>query len=90
MKRSYFLVAAAVAVVGLMAGCSSSQDKAAKADAEMTTKRMQLADKYQACTKKATAYEAAVKAGTANDMAPEDQVQMSQCDEIMKTLEALK
>ncbi len=88
MKRSHFF--AAVAVIGLMAGCSSSQDKSAKADAEMTSKRMQLADKYQDCTKKATAYEEAVKAGTGNDMAPADQIQMSQCDEIMKMLEALK
>jgi len=88
MKRSYIL--AAVAVLGLMAGCSSPQDKSAKADAEMTAKRMQLADEYQACTKKATAYEEAVKAGKGNDMAPADQVQMSSCDEIMKTMEALK
>lgn len=88
MKRSHFF--AAVAIIGLMAGCSSPQDKAAEADAEMTAKRMELADKYQECTKKATAYEEAVKAGTGNDMRPEDQVQMSTCDEIMKTLEALK
>ncbi len=88
MKRSYIL--AVVAVFGLMAGCSSPQDKAAKADADMTTKRMQLADEFQVCTKKATAYEEAVKAGTGNDMRPEDQVQKSECDEIMKTLEALK
>jgi hypothetical protein len=56
----------------------------------MKEKRMELADKYQTCTKKAGAYEEAVKAGTGNDMAPSDQVQMSECDEIMKTLEALK
>ena len=88
MKRAHFFVAAAV--IGLMAGCSSSQDKAAKADAELKGKRMQLADQYQACTKKANAYEEAVKAGTGNDMAPADQIQMAECDEIMKTLEALK
>ncbi len=81
---------AAVAVIGLMAGCTSSQDKAAQADADMKAKRMELADKYQTCTKKANAYEEAVTAGTGNDMAPEDQVQMSKCDEIMKTMEALK
>ncbi len=90
MKRSYFFVAAAATVMVLMAGCSSPQDKSAKADAEMTTKRMELADDYQKCTKKAAAYEEAVKAGTGNDMAAADQVQMSQCDEIMNTLEALK
>ena len=91
MNRSYIL--AAVAVFGLLAGCSSpqsSQDQAAQADADMKAKRMELADKYQACTTKANAYEEAVKAGKGNEMAPEDQVPMSQCDEIMKTLEALK
>ena len=88
MKRLHIF--AAVAVIGLMAGCSSSQDKAAKADADMTAKRMQLADQYQECTTKATAYEAAVKEGKGNEMASEDMIQMSQCDEIMKTLEALK
>ena len=81
---------AAVAVVGLLAGCSSPEDKAAQADADLKEKRMQLADEYQTCTKKANAYDAAVKAGTGNDMAPEDQVQMSTCDGIMKTMEALK
>jgi len=39
----------------------------------MKAKRMQLADEYQTCTKKANAYEAAVKAGTGGDVAPEDQ-----------------
>jgi outer membrane murein-binding lipoprotein Lpp len=88
MKRS--TIFAAVAVVGLLAGCSSPQDKAAEADADLKAKRMELADEYQTCTKKAKDYEAAVKAGKGNDMAPEDQVQMSTCDEIMKTMEALK
>jgi len=88
MKISHYF--AAVAVIGLLTGCSSPQDNAAKADAEMKQKRMQMADQYQECTTKAAAYEKAVKAGTGNDMAPGDQVQMSTCDEIMKTLEALK
>ncbi len=88
MKRSSFF--AAVAVIGLMAGCSSPEDQANQADADMKAKRMQLADEYQKCTKKAGAYEEAVKAGTGNDVRPEDQVQMAQCDEIMKTMEALK
>jgi outer membrane murein-binding lipoprotein Lpp len=88
MKRS--TIFAAVAVVGLLAGCSSAEDKAAQADADLKAKRMELADEYQTCTKKAKDYDAAVKAGTGNDMAPEDQVQMSTCDEIMKTMEALK
>ena len=56
----------------------------------MKAKRMQLADQYQDCTKKAGAYEQAVTAGTGNDVATEDQVQMAECDEIMKTMEALK
>lgn len=88
MKRSYFLAAAAVLV--LMAGCSSPEDKAAKADAEMKQKRMQLADEYQECTKKAAAYDEAVKKGEGEYVRPEDQVTMAQCDEIMKTMEALK
>ena len=88
MKHTYLF--AAVAVIGLMAGCTSSQDRAAQADADMKEKRMELADKYQTCTKKAGAYEQAVTAGTGNEVAPEDQVQMAQCDEIMKTMEALK
>ncbi len=88
MKRSYIL--AVVAVFGLLAGCSNPQDQAAKAEADMTEKRMQLADEFQTCTKKATAYEEAVKAGKGNEMEPADQVQMSSCDEIMKTMEALK
>ena len=88
MKRAYFF--AAMAVLVLMAGCSSPQDKAAKADAEMTKKRMQLADEYQKCTKKAAAYEDAVKKGEGESVRPEDQVATAQCDEIMKTMEALK
>ena len=88
MKRLHLF--ATVIVIGLLAGCASSQDKAADADAQLKEKRMQLADEYQECTTKATAYEAAVKEGKGNEMKPEDMVQSSQCDEIMKTLEALK
>jgi len=88
MKRSYIL--AVVAVFALMAGCSSPQDKAAMADADLKAKRMQLADEFQTCTKKAAAYDEAVKAGKGSEVEPADQVQMSSCDEIMKTLEALK
>ena len=88
MKRLHIF--AAIAVIGFLAGCSSPQDKAADADAQLKAKRMQLADDYQACTTKAAAYEAAVKEGKGNEMDPADQIQTSQCDEIMKTLEALK
>lgn len=88
MKR--LSIFATVAVFAIMAGCSSPEDKANQADADMKAKRMQLADDYQACTKKAEAYSAAKAAGTQNDLAPSDQVEMSQCDEIMKTMEALK
>ena len=88
MKRLQFF--AAVAVIGLLAGCSSPEDKAADADAQMKQKRMQMADQYQECTTKANAYDAAVKAGKGSEVAAEDQVQMSSCDEIMKTMEALK
>ena len=88
MKPSNFFVA--LAIVGFLAGCASPQDKAANAEADMTKKRMMLADEYQECTGKANAYEQAVAAGTGNDMASADQIPMSQCEEIMKTLEALK
>jgi len=88
MKRSSFF--AVVAVIGLMAGCSSPEDKANQADADMKAKRMQLADEYQTCTTNATAYDAAVKAGTGNEIDPEKRATTAQCDEIMKTMEALK
>ena len=88
MKLSNFF--AAVAVIGLMAGCTSSTDKAAQADADMKEKRMQLADEYQTCTTKAATYEKAVQDGKDKEYAPADQVVMAQCDEIMRTMEALK
>lgn len=88
MKRSYFFTALTVLV--LIASCSSPEDQAAKADADMKKKRMELADQYQECTKKAAAYEEAVKKGEGDSVRPENQVTMAQCDEIMKTMEALK
>ena len=88
MKRS--LIFATVAVFAFMAGCASPEEKASQADADMKQKRMQLADDYQDCTKKAAAYEQAKQAGTQNDLRPADQVEMAQCDDIMKTMEALK
>ena len=88
MKRSSFF--AAVAVIGLMAGCSSPEDKSNQADADMKAKRMQLADEYQDCTQKAAAYEQAEKDGKAKEIPPEDRMTTAQCDEIMKTMEALK
>jgi outer membrane murein-binding lipoprotein Lpp len=89
MKRS--LIFATVAVFALMAGCSSSpEEQAAQADADMKAKRMQLADDYQQCTTDAAAYEQAKAAGNANEIAPEKQKTKADCDEIMKTMEALK
>lgn len=88
MKRSSIL--AALAVLALMAACSSPQDKAAKADAEMTQKRMQLADDYKQCTEDAAAFEQAKKDGTADRVPPERQKTKADCDEIMKMMEALK
>jgi outer membrane murein-binding lipoprotein Lpp len=84
------LTLAAVAVFAFVAGCSSPQDKANQADADMKEKRMQLADEYQQCTADAAAYEQAKAAGNANEIAPDKQKTKEQCDEIMKTLEALK
>ena len=88
MKRSSFF--AAVAVIGLMAGCSSPEDKANQADADLKEKRMQLADDFQECNQKAAAYEQAEKDGKAKEIPPEDRMTKAQCDEIMKTMEALK
>lgn len=88
MKRT--LTFAAVAVFAFLAACSSPQDKAAKADAEMTEKRMQLADEYKQCTADAAAYEQAKKDGNAKEVAPEKQKTKEDCDEIMKMMEALK
>jgi len=88
MKRSSFF--AVVAVIGLMAGCSSPEDKSNQADADMKAKRMQLADEYQDCTQKAEAYAQAEKDGKGKEIAPEDRKTTEQCDEIMKTMEALK
>ncbi len=51
---------------------------------------MQLADDYQSCTQKAAAYEEAEKAGKGKEIPPEDRMTTAQCDEIMKTMEALK
>ena len=88
MKRSFIF--AAVAVFAFMAACSSPQDKAAKADAEMTEKRMQLADDYKQCTEDAAAYEQAKKDGTADRVPTDRQKTKEDCDEIMKMMEALK
>lgn len=81
---------AALVVFALMAGCSSPQDKAAKADAEMTQKRMKMADEYKQCTEDAATYEQAKKDGTADRVPTERQKTKEDCDEIMKMMEALK
>jgi hypothetical protein len=88
MKYPYIFAAAAV--FALMAACSSPQDRAASADAEMTQKRMKMADDYQECTKLAAAYEQAKKDGTADRVPSDEQKTTEQCDEIMKMMEALK
>ena len=88
MKGLYIF--AAVLVFAFMAGCSSPQDKAAKADAEMTQKRMKMADEYKQCTEDAAAYEQAKKDGTADGVPTERQKTTEDCDEIMKMMEALK
>lgn len=85
------LIIAAAAVFALMTACGSSpEDQAAEAQAEMTQKRMKLADDYSQCTEDAAAYEAAKKDGTADRIPPERQKTKDQCDEIMKMMEALK
>lgn len=89
MKRT--LIFATVAVFVLMAGCSSSpEEQAAQADADMKEKRMQLADEYQQCTTDAAAYEQAKKDGKDKEIEPDKRKTKADCDEIMKTMEALK
>jgi len=84
------LIFATVVVFALMAACSSPEDKANMADAELKQKRLKLADEYQQCTDKAAAYEKAMKDGTADRISTDDQKTKEQCDEIMKMMDALK
>lgn len=88
MKGPLFFATAVV--FASMTACSSPQDKADMADADLKEKRMQLADEYQQCTDKAAAYEQAKKDGTADRISPDDQKTNEQCGEIMKMMEALK
>lgn len=84
------LTVAAATVLALTVACESPEERAADAQADMTQKRMELADDYQECTKQAAAYEQAKKDGTADRIPSDEQKTKEQCDEIMKMMEALK
>jgi hypothetical protein len=86
----HLLIATAVAALAFVAACASPQDKAAKADAQMTEKRMQLADEYKQCTEYAAAFVNAQEEGTADRVPPDRQMTKEDCEEIMKMMEALK
>lgn len=63
-----------IAVVGLLIGCQSAQDKAAKSQEAVNRERLELVDKYQKCMKKAE----------------QDKEQQAECEQYLKASEALK
>ncbi len=76
-----FQIAAAAALVGLVASCSSPQDKAAKAQGsaykaqeELTRQRLEFVDKYRKCVSDAG----------------QDALKVEACDSYLKAAEALQ
>lgn len=63
-----------IAVVGLLIGCQSAQDKAARSQEAVNRERLELVDKYQKCMKKAE----------------QDKEQQAECEQYLKASEALK
>ena len=59
---------------GLMTACSSSQDKAYKAQEKVHKERLELVEKYQNCMKKAG----------------EDEAKKEACEQYLKAADALK
>lgn len=72
MKSFYIFLFALV--LGLSAGCASSQDKAYKAQEKVHKERLKLVDEYKKCIQKAGTDQAAIEA----------------CDSYLKAAEALK
>ncbi len=54
MKIRNFLVLLCCGLIFLFSACSSSQDKAYKAQGRVSEERIELVNKYQECVKKAT------------------------------------
>ena len=63
-----------IAVVGLIIGCQSAQDKAAKSQEAVNRERLELVDKYKKCMKKAK----------------KDKEKEAECEPYLKAAEALK
>ena len=74
MKMKVVKLAGMVALIGILAACSSPQDKAAKADAEVANRRLELIDQYQKCVKDAEG----------------DQQKVDACDSYLKAADALQ
>ena len=83
-------IAAAVAAFAFVAACSSPQEKAAEADAEITNMRMELAEEYKQCNEYAAEFVNAQKEGKADRVPADRQKTKADCEEIMKMMEALK
>ncbi len=71
-----------LAAFGLMAACSSPEDKVAK-------EKMKLSEAYQECTQKSKAYKAALAEGTQDRIGESDRMTDEDCETIRKNLEAL-
>ncbi len=85
----YLTILGFIAIVGLLAGCSSAEKKAAKANAAVSEEKMMLSKGYQECTEKAKAYKSAMAAGTGDQIQEADRMDESDCEAIRKNLEAL-
>lgn len=74
MKLSKFLLLVCCGLILFVSACSSSQDKAYKAQGEVSKERIALVNQYQECVKKAT------EEGTDKEV----------CETYLKAAEALK
>ncbi len=54
MKLTKFLLLLSCGMIFVFSACSSSQDKAYKAQENVSNERVKLVNKYQECVKKAT------------------------------------
>ena len=63
-----------IAVVGIIIGCQSAQDKAAKSQDAVNRERLELVDKYKKCMEKAE----------------QDKDSQAECEQYLKASEALK
>ena len=71
--KSVFVLALGLTLMFFIA-CSSSQDKAAKAQEDVTKQRLELVDKYEKCMKNAG----------------DDDAKKQDCEQYLKAAEALK